>query len=63
MGGFSNINASVPKDLSGNFSDICIDVIDMSEMISKRDMAALYYCVREYGLHTLIGRKKLYKLF
>jgi glycosyltransferase involved in cell wall biosynthesis len=62
-GNFSNVNISVLQELTNNFPDICIDVIDISAMISKKDMISLFYCIKEYGLHTLLDKKTTGRLF
>jgi glycosyltransferase involved in cell wall biosynthesis len=60
IGDFSHINDSVYKILSYNFPDLHIDVIDIQQdFLSKKDIRALFYCFREYGIDIFSGRKTI----
>jgi glycosyltransferase involved in cell wall biosynthesis len=59
FGDFSHINPSVLELLSTNFSDFRIEVIDISNLISKKDALILLSCLMQYGKDILIGRRAI----
>lgn len=59
-GKFSYTNDSVLEILTTNFPNFQIEVIDIfTDLISKKDLAVLVYCLREYGKDILTGKKNI----
>ncbi|MGR9085954.1 MAG: glycosyltransferase family 4 protein [Gammaproteobacteria bacterium] len=59
MGSFSHINASLIEILTNNFPEFEIDVIDISEVLSKKNPLIYFHCLKEYGMDLLSGKKKI----
>jgi glycosyltransferase involved in cell wall biosynthesis len=59
IGNFSHINDSVLQLLTTNFPNFDIEVIDISDLISKKDVLTLIFCVKQYGKDILLGRKTI----
>jgi hypothetical protein len=59
LGDFSHTNASVLELLTANFPNFHIEVIDILDLISKKDVLTLFSCLREYGKDILLGRKTI----
>lgn len=61
-GSFSTINDNLLHALKKQFPDYKIDIIDIwSEIFQRRELANLFYVVKEYGIEILSGRKKHYE--
>ena len=59
-GDFSYTNTEVLKILQANFADFQIEVIDIyTDLVSKKDVKALAYCLKEYGIDILLKKKKI----
>mgnify|MGYP000229529810 CR=1 FL=1 len=59
-GDFSSINAKVLGILNRNFPDAHIEIIDIfSDLLSKKDVSNLYYCLKEYGIDILLGKRSV----
>jgi glycosyltransferase involved in cell wall biosynthesis len=59
IGSFSHINDSVLQLLTTNFPNFNIEVIDISDLISKKDVLTLIFCIKEYGSEILLGKKTI----
>ncbi len=59
LGNFSHINDSVLELLTANFPHFHIEVIDILDLISKKDALTLFFCLREYGEDIVLGRKTI----
>ncbi len=59
-GDFSYINKRVIEILQENFPDFEIDIIDIfTELISRKDILSLVYCLKEFGVDILLQKKKI----
>jgi glycosyltransferase involved in cell wall biosynthesis len=58
-GHFSYVNARILEILTANFQDFQIEVIDLSDLISEKDVRNVAYCLREYGKDILLRRKTI----
>ncbi len=54
-GDFSHINASVIEMLTKSFSNFHIEVIELSDLISKKDVVVLFCCLKEYWVDILLN--------
>jgi glycosyltransferase involved in cell wall biosynthesis len=63
VGDFSHINASVLELLTTNFPDFHIDVIEVPDLLSKKDVRALIYRLKGFGSRLLPSRKAASRSF
>jgi glycosyltransferase involved in cell wall biosynthesis len=58
-GEFSHINASVIEMLTKSFPNFHIEVLELSDLISKKDVVVLFYCLKEYWGDIFLNRKTI----
>jgi glycosyltransferase involved in cell wall biosynthesis len=59
-GDFSYTNTRVIEILQANFPDFALDIIDIyTDLVSKKDILSLVYCLKEFGMDILLQKKKI----
>jgi glycosyltransferase involved in cell wall biosynthesis len=59
-GDFSYTNIEVIKILQANFPDYPLEIIDLyKDLLSKKDIKTLAYCLKEFGIDILLQKKKI----
>lgn len=61
MGSFSHTNDKLLAALKEKFSDYEVDIIDVNNLIRRRDPLCLIIAFMEYGLKIVTGKKELMK--
>ena len=58
-GSFSHANEMILQVFSKEFPDLDIDVIDLFSLVDSKNLATIFYAIKEYGLKILDGRSNL----